>query len=288
MTVAALRGERHFADPRKRRVRGRVRRSLHRVIEVISKLHGIPSAGLTLLRRPLPARGRGAAVLCYHDVGTDPANTTEYYVSPALLTRQIEWMRGWGYTFVPVAEIVDRLLGGRDLDGLAAMTFDDALIGVGEHAAPLLASRGVPATVFVVTEVLGVDPPFWPGAARTMTEPELLELSASMLITLASHTATHASLPDISPDDRIAECERSRAWLRDRGAVDDLLAYPFGHHDPAAHAAAAGAGYRAAFTFTFGRVIPSTSPMAIPRFCIGPGHDRFRLARQLARPARSW
>ena len=49
-----------------------------------------------------------------------------------------------------------------------------------------------------------------------------------------------------------------------------------------------GAGSRAAFTFSFGRVTLATNPFAIPRFCIGPDHDSFRLARHLARPLSAW
>ncbi len=257
-------------------------------IDAHRKLAGVGGALRGLVTGRLPVRGRGAAVLCYHDVGTDPANTTEYYVSPDLLARHVEWIRGWGLTFVPLAEVVDRLLAGRELDGLVAMTFDDALVGVGRDAAPILAARGVPATVFVVTDVLGVEPPFWPGAARAMAPDELREMTDSGLITLASHTATHASLPDVDPDERMRELRASRAWLAAADGVPDLLAYPFGHHGATTAAAVRDAGYRAACTFTFGRVTPGTDPFAIPRFCIGPGHDRFRLARQLARPARAW
>jgi hypothetical protein len=72
------------------------------------------------------------------------------------------------------------------------------------------------------------------------------------------------------------------------GPPVDLLAYPSGHHDADVERAAAGAGYRAAFTFSFGRVVAATDPFAIPRFCIGPDHDAFRLARQLARPPAAW
>ncbi len=267
------------------------RRSPHRVAiatDAHRRLAGVGGAVRGLATGRLPVRGRGAAVLCYHDVGADPANTTEYYVSPELLANHVDWIRGWGLTLVPLAEIVDRLLAGRELDGLVAMTFDDALVGVGREAAPMLAARGVPATVFVVTAVLGVAPPFWPGAARTMNPEELRAMTYSGLITLASHTATHASLPDIGLDERIAELRAPRDWLAAAGGVTDLLAYPFGHHDAATAASVRDAGYRAACTFTFGRVTPGTDPFAIPRFCIGPGHDRFRLARQLARPARAW
>jgi len=260
-----------------------------RAAAVVDKLSGIPGGATAFAVDRLPVRGRGAAVLCYHDVGTDPANDTDYYLGPDLFRAHLEWIRAWGLSIVPLAEIVDRLGTGRDLDGLVAITFDDALLGVLEHAAPILEAQRAPATVFVVTDVVGVDPPFWPGAARTLTTDELRALTASGLVTLGSHTATHASLPDVAPDVRTRELTSSRAWLEElTGAPVDLFAYPFGHHDGTSESAALAAGYRAACTFTFGRVTADTPVAAIPRFCIGPMHDKFRLGRQLARAARAW
>ena len=259
------------------------------VAELVQKGRGIPSAALTRVGRRLPTKGLGGAVLCYHDVGTDPANHTDYYLSPDRFRSHLEWMQEWGLTIVPLAEMVDRRLDGRELDGLVAITFDDALVGVQEHAVPILESLRVPATIFVVSDVLGVDPPFWPGAARTLTASELHALTDTGLLTLGSHSCTHASLPDVTPEDRARELRDSRTTIAAvSDAPVDLLAYPSGHHDPDTEQAAAAAGYRAAFTFSFGRLTPKTDPFAIPRFCIGPEHDRFRLARQLARPLSAW
>lgn len=68
-------------------------------------------------------------------------------------------------------------------------------------------------------------------------------------MTLGSHTATHASLPDVDPDPRATELRASRAWLESlTGAPVDLFAYPFGNRDAAGEAAARAAGYRAACT----------------------------------------
>jgi peptidoglycan/xylan/chitin deacetylase (PgdA/CDA1 family) len=257
--------------------------------DVVRTLSGVPGATSALTIGRLPVRGRGAAVLCYHDVGDDPTNRTDYYVAPQRFRAHLEWMREWGLTIVPLAEVVDRVAAGRELDGLVALTFDDALAGVLEHAAPLLEEYRAPATVFVVTGVVGIDPPFWPGAARTQGADELRRLAASGLVTLGSHTVTHASLPDLADAARAHELVESRAWLSElTGTTVDLLAYPFGHHDPPSEAAALAAGYRAACTFTLGRVTASTPLTAIPRFCIGPMHDRLRLARQLARSPQAW
>jgi len=259
------------------------------LMEKVRKGRGVPSAALALIGRRLPIKTRGAAVLCYHDIGNDAANTTDYYLSPDRFRAQLEGIRTWGFTFVPFAEIVDRLLAGRDLDGLVAVTFDDGLVGVRDAAAPILAALGIPATIFVVTDVLGIDPPFWPGAARTLTANELQALTEGGLIRLGSHTCTHASLPEVASDVRTRELHDSRDALTALcGAPTDLLAYPSGHHDAQTEGAAAAAGYRAACTFSFGRVTPTTDPYAIPRFCMHAGQTPLSLARLLARRPADW
>ena len=257
--------------------------------ELLRKTRGVPGAVLAQAGRPLRTSRHGAAVLCYHDVGIDPSPRIDYYLSPGQFRTQLEAIRSCGYTFVPIAEIVDRLLTERNLDGLAAVTFDDALVGVAEYAAPILERLHIPATVFAVTDALGVRPTFWPGATRTMTADELRALTATGLITLGSHTRTHASLPEVTTQTRARELDESRAALEMiAGTPVDLLAYPSGHHDADTEAAAAGAGYRAAFTFSFGRVMAKTDPYAIPRFCMHAGQTPFTIARLLARRPADW
>jgi len=242
----------------------------------------------TECRKPLPIAGRGAAVLCYHDVDSDPANSTDYVVSPGRLRAQLEAIASWGLRFVDLQEVIDRLERDTPLDGLVAVTFDDALVGVVDHGLDVLLDLGVPATVFVVTDVRGVDPPFWPGAQRTLNAEELRALSAAG-VRLGSHTRAHPSLTETGDDRLRDELVRSREELQAlTGEACDVLAYPFGHQDERVRQAAVEAGYRAACTFTFGRVTAHTDRYALPRFCMGPGHHRARLAFQLARPSTAW
>jgi peptidoglycan/xylan/chitin deacetylase (PgdA/CDA1 family) len=255
---------------------------------MVRKRRGLAGMAGALAGRALPTTGRGGAVLCYHDVGHERDATTDYFVSADQLRRQLRAISAWGLRFVDLPELVERLERGSSLDGLVAVTFDDALAGVHEHALPVLTELRVPATVFVVTDVRGVDPPFWPGARRTLGTAELLELRAAG-IRLGSHSRTHTSLTGLADDRLHDELVRSRAELADlTGDECDLLAYPSGHHDARVEHAAEAAGYRAACTFTFGRVTPGSNRYAIDRFCMGPSHHRARLAYHLSRPPTAW
>lgn len=231
---------------------------------------------------------RGGIVLAYHDVGFDPANRTDYFISPIQLRNQLHWARDWGLRFVDLVEFSGNVAEGHSVDGLAAVVFDDSLVGVHHYAMPVLLELGIPATVFTVSDELGESPPWWPGAARVMTDGELAEMVQAGF-RVASHSRTHASLPGLNGPRLSREVSGSRAVLEDLVQQDvDLFAYPFGHFDRRVVDAVADAGYRAAYSFLNGRVVPGLDLYRLPRLNMWPGQRRFRLAYHLARPAASW
>ena len=253
-------------------------------------LTSLRANGAALARMAVTRRAAaGAAVLGYHDVRADGEPGDEHYtVSATQLRAHIDTVRRAGLQIVALADIVELLASGRPVDGLAAITFDDALVGVHRHALPVLRELQVPATVFVVTDAIGVSPPWWPGAVRTMTADELREAKAAG-VDLHSHSSVHASLPALAPDVLHADLAHSRALLRDTfGASANLLAYPSGHHSPAVRTAATNAGFGAAVTFLNGRLRPGDDPMRIPRFTAHAGMTAVALARHLARPPALW
>ena len=248
-------------------------------------------------RGPLVAAGRlargratsgGAVVLCYHDVVAEADASMDLNVSVAQLRRHLDLARTLGFRFVALPELTARVAEGQPVDGLLAVTFDDALAGVARHAVPILVELAVPATIFAVSGVWGSPPPWWVGSGPTMTRGELLQAHA-LGITVGSHTRTHPSLPTLQSDGLAEELAGSRSELEDLvQAPVELLAYPFGHHDSVVRGAAALAGYVAAYTFLNGRVTGDEDSLQLPRFTMGRHHDRRRLAYHLARPARSW
>ena len=230
----------------------------------------------------------GGVVLAYHDVAAPGERTAGYTVDASLLSRHVAVLRRLGLEVVELRQLVDALVAGRPTHRMAAITFDDALVGVVRYAAPVLASDSTPATVFAVTSALGASPPWWPGSARTMTAAEL-SLVGELGLDVGAHTRTHASLPALDAArlaDELEGCRRDLAELVP--APLGVLAYPFGHHDPVVRAAAAAAGFSAAFTFLNGRVSPDLDRFRLPRLTMGADVSPARLALWLGRRASGW
>jgi len=74
-------------------------------------------------------------------------------ISARMLEQQLDWLGGH-YRLVSLQEMGQRLREGRTA-GTAAVTFDDGYGDVYENAFPILARKGIPATIFVVSEMIG-------------------------------------------------------------------------------------------------------------------------------------
>ena len=107
------------------------------------------------------ARGRKRPlVLGYHRVVEDFASGARTGM-PSMLTSTKMFERHLDslarhFRFVTLDDIGAHVLSGRPFDGpVAAVTFDDGYQDVFEQAYPVLARKGIPAAVFVVTDLIG-------------------------------------------------------------------------------------------------------------------------------------
>ena len=119
------------------------------------------AAGLPALSRSL---SRGGLILGYHNVlrerHTPPPGDPGLHLPGDRFHAQMEWLARH-YEVIPLAELVARMLVGRPLRGLVALTFDDGYDGVFDAALPILRSLGLPATLFVVGAAPDIGRPFW-------------------------------------------------------------------------------------------------------------------------------
>ena len=116
------------------------------------------------LTAPLARDGRQPLVLGYHRVVDDYGalvgiDMPGMLVSTRMFERHLDWI-GRRFRFVTLDEVGEAAASGRPFDRpVAAVTFDDGYQDVYAHAFPVLKRKGIPAAVFVVTELVGK--PFW-------------------------------------------------------------------------------------------------------------------------------
>jgi peptidoglycan/xylan/chitin deacetylase (PgdA/CDA1 family) len=122
-------------------------------------------AGACRLDQPPKIRDhRRPFIAGYHRVveDFDSASKTEMpgmLISRAMFERHVDRI-GRSFRFVGLDEIGERARSGRPfLEPVAAVTFDDGYRDVYEHAFPVLRRKGIPAGVFVVTDLVGR--PIW-------------------------------------------------------------------------------------------------------------------------------
>ena len=109
-----------------------------------------------------------------------------------------------------------------------AVTFDDGFKNFYECALPELVKRGIPATMFVITDVIGKT--FGPdGCEEEVMSLEQIRALPESLVTIGSHTLTHPLLPSINLDQAKREIALSRTKLEEllhRRIV--LFSFPYG------------------------------------------------------------
>lgn len=185
---------------------------------------------------------------------------------------QLAALERWGATVLPLAEAMTRRAAGRLPDRAVVLTFDDGYASVLETAWPLLQRRGLPATLFVVSDYLDGTRRFpWDAAeqraehTRLATADQVVAAAADGL-DIGSHTVSHRWLPHLDADEVKRELVDSRTALE--ALVERAItaaAYPMGGWNPAVRDAAAAAGYTAGITVDRGRNGARQHPLELRR-----------------------
>jgi peptidoglycan/xylan/chitin deacetylase (PgdA/CDA1 family) len=141
-------------------------------------------------------------------------------------------------------------------DYSVVLTFDDGYRNFFTVVAPCLIERGLPASVFLITDRIvdgGRDArnACWtPDDDRAfLSWGEVSELEKRTGIWIGSHTCSHARLSSLSGGEVVRELKDSRAALATHVSEEALaLAYPYGDYTDPVVGQARGAGYVCALT----------------------------------------
>jgi peptidoglycan/xylan/chitin deacetylase (PgdA/CDA1 family) len=179
-------------------------------------------------------------VLAYHSV---PAEQRSLFVEQMeMLLRQAKIVHA-DIEFLPEQ-------GGH----YVAITFDDGYDDIVENALPELSKRGMPSTIFIITEFLGRKRDWEHRGGEDTSEVSLMSLEKlqklpSDLIRIGSHTMTHAFLPRMEPGKLREELTGSRVKLEKLlNREVKTFALPYGGYNDAVLKSCREAGYERVFT----------------------------------------
>lgn len=208
--------------------------------------------------------GRGIVVLIYHRVGAATGGQVD--LPTATFEEQMASLRARG----PVVTLDDALiaLAGAPADGPdpIVVTFDDGTADFVEVALPVLVRHQVPATLYAATAFIDEGRPF-PNDGRPTSWAALRDAVSTGLVTVGSHTHTHALL-DRLPDAAVAdELDRSIDRIaHELGAPPRHFAYPKAvAPSPAAARAVAARFTSAALAGTRANPYGATDPQRLAR-----------------------
>jgi peptidoglycan/xylan/chitin deacetylase (PgdA/CDA1 family) len=205
-------------------------------------------------------------VLAYHAISAHWPSALA--VTPDRLREHLEMLIRHGYVGATFGEVIRGEVAAKTV----AVTFDDGFRSVFKHAFPVLSELGLRGTIFVPAGLMGIGVPMrWQGIDRwlgTEWENELTPVTWDELRQLrdagwevASHTWSHARLPQLNDDALRTELVTSRdKCAEELGEPCETLAYPYGNYDARVQAMARDAGYAAAATMRPGPELPYAWP----------------------------
>ncbi len=172
--------------------------------------------------------------------------------------------------------------GNKDV---VAITFDDAFVGVKEHAIPILKEFGLTAGISVPAATLEQQSA-WEvfddsddAGGMVMSAYQLLELDRDGF-EIFSHTCSHPVLTEVNDSSLEAELVKSKSLLEGIIGHDIRgISYPYGAYDVRVCRAAEKAGYKLGYTIEPNPIDSTTRPLEIGRFSVLPGDSlmKFKL-----------
>jgi peptidoglycan/xylan/chitin deacetylase (PgdA/CDA1 family) len=210
---------------------------------------------------------RDALILTYHAVEPGPAPLC---VEPELFREHVDALVESGANTLTLSELAAAAAADAIPERAVTITFDDGCASVARFAGPLLAERGLSATVFCVAGHLGgvTDWPTQPAGVPVfeLARAEELEELAAMGIEIGSHGVEH--FPLAFADERRAReelLESKDALEQAVGVPVRTFAYPYGAPPSPAARALVPEAYSAACGVRLGIMGAGSDVFALPR-----------------------
>lgn len=215
------------------------------------------SAGVAFARKPLLPRC-GLRIIMYHSIGSlvygDRYGLNS--LSPERFRQHVDLLAGMLTVPLMPLQIPENELN-------VAVTFDDGYADNLYIAAPLLAERGIPFSVFVTSDFIRNR------EHGFLSSDELKQLAELPGVMIGSHGCSHCHLTRCSDHQLRSELLDSRHYLEDLiGRSVTTMAYPYGSSDRRVRDAVLATGYQLGVCSRFDINQSSRDPLMLNRCVI--------------------
>lgn len=227
------------------------------------------------------------SILMYHQVGPYPRPKAHKasFCHIRQFRQQLAYLKLAGFRVISMAEAYEGLFGGGVIAPRSVvLTFDDGYQDFHDHAWPALQEYGFPATVFLISGLIG-QPARWQTdferIAPLMDAPTIRRLQDEG-VHFGSHAVNHDRLPQLDTEAVRHEVFDSKAALQDLlGREVSHFCYPYGEYDQRARDFVEQAGYQTGLTCIRGAANFADNPFEIPRKAISYGDNVLGFAWKL-------
>jgi len=222
-------------------------------------------------------------ILCYHGVTErrerNPADRYGLHIRADRFEAQLDYLRK-NFQVISLAEFLEARRGNACLpDRAVVLTFDDGYRNFLTSAAPRLAARGFPVSLFLITDRIKSDGAANPRDWRETDDETFLSWQEVRTlreqgVELGSHTCSHRKLAELATAEADHELRASHEVMQSQLSETAMpLAFPFGSYSDAVIAMAREVPYTCALTTDAGTNGPATDLFLLRRNLIGDDDD---------------
>lgn len=178
-------------------------------------------------------------ILLYHRVGGEPDDLT---ISIKHFQQDMELLSYGGYKAMSLEQVKQHLQG--NFSSLPSkpvvITFDDGYLDNYTNAFPILQKYSMVASFYIITGMVGNN--------DRLTTSQIREMQ-TVGMDFGSHTVTHRSLAELSPQEVTTELTKSKSDMEQiLGKTVEFIAYPCGSYNSETLNIAHEAGYLGGFS----------------------------------------
>ena len=215
----------------------------------------------------------GVPILVYHRVNDADTNSTTLKVAD--FDAQIKYLLEDGYHIISPDDLLDAWESGKTLPNKPiVLTFDDGHADIYNNVFPVLQKYNVRATVFIVTDYVGM--------SDYLTWDQARALQAGGFVDIESHTMSYKNLTTLKGDklwNEIYGSKQAIEWALKKPAK--FIAYPYGKYTVAAEDTSKEVGFRAGFIEDYGLADNDDNPYVLTRIPVQGTNDYTMLRFQL-------